>query len=138
MEQSAWYTGRSIDISYILEEAENFGKPIKGDNLKRFLAEFGNNEIEFTTPGNTFSNIRVNIDAMFDFTLTELNKIGSALNDEVIPVGYVHYDAGILLMGEMSGFYMINNDDLYKIGNDFIEALETIVFEKDLIRLTSK
>lgn len=138
MEESAWYAGRKIDISYMLEEAENFGKPIKGDNLKQFFLEFGNNEIEFTTPRNTFSNVRVNIDAIFDYTLEELHKIDSFLNDEIIPVGYIHYESGFLLMGEISGFYMMNSDALYKIGNNFMEALETIVFEKDIQKLSGK
>lgn len=138
LENSAWYAGRSIDINYMLEEAADLGKPISGDNIKRFLAEFSNNEIEFITPRDTISNVRLNIEAMFDFTLEELNQFDAWLKDELVPVGYIHYESAVILTGEVSGFYMIGENAIYKIGNNFFEALETIVFEKDLIRLTAK
>lgn len=135
LESSAWYEGRKIDISYMLEDCESEGKPIKGEKIKKFLEEFGNNEIEFKTLQGLLSNVRVNIEAIFDFELNDLFKIDDITQDEVIPVGFIHFESGFLLAGASSRFYMTNHNNLYKIGDNFFDALETIVYEKDIIRL---
>ncbi len=136
LEAAGWYEGRKIDVSYMIEEIDNTGYKTVSPYVFNFLQQFGNLLIEFQTPDNRTSAVRINVEAVQELYVEESLKLSKFTNDEIIPIGYIHYEAAIILISSKSGnFYMLSDVGFFELGNTFIETLETVVYQKDLIRL---
>ena len=59
LEDGGWYTGRQIDIDYLLEEIKSNGLTMPNKTVEDFLKEFGNLEFNFIKPTGETGNIKL-------------------------------------------------------------------------------
>lgn len=137
LEEAGWYEGRKIEVGYMIEEISKIGYSTGGSYVNVFLQEFGNLLIEFNTPGKKTSNVKISSKAAQELYPEETSRLSDLANDQIIPVGYIQFETALLLISSQSGkFYMSTDGGFYKLGNDFMETLEIIVYQKDLIRIS--
>jgi hypothetical protein len=136
LEEAGWSEDREIVIDYMIEEVAKIGYPTDSSYLCDFLQKFGNLLIEFETPDSRISCVRTGIESIHELYPDEASKLSGLVQKQIIPVGFIHYESALLLISCESGsFYMTTYKGFYKLGNDFIETLEMIVYEKDIIRI---
>lgn len=139
LEDAGWYEGRKIEVGYMIEEISQLGYSTSSVYLYGFLQEFGNLLVEFTTPDNKTSNVRLNIEAAHELDPQETSILTNIDNEIIIPVGYIHFETALLLLSDKSGtFFMSTDAGFYKLGIDFMETLKIIVYQNDLIKFSIK
>lgn len=135
LENAGWYFKRRIDISYMIEELREAGFETTNLHIHNFLKEFGNLNIEYKTPNEEFSNIKINIEALYQIDKRDVDKISIHLQDKLIPVGSIHEDSALLFTSNLGMFYMATEGKVYKIGSNFFDALSTIINQKNVLRI---
>lgn len=135
LEEAGWYPGRKIDIGSMIEDLEREGYNLPNDLVKKLLEEYWNLELNFKTPDGKFGNIRLNIEEIFDADVRIIKKIGELLNEDLIPVGTIHFDTALLLVSDIGKFYMAANGMLYLLGVNFHNAIFTIISQADVIKI---
>lgn len=136
LENAGWYYGRKIDVDYMIEELEREGFVIKNHRIIELFEEFWNLNIEYKTPDGSFSSIRLNTEVACGIEKKIVDQISNMINDELIPVGAMHEDTALLLISNSGLFYLAADEKFYKIGDDFFEALSTIINQKDVTKFS--
>jgi hypothetical protein len=134
LEDAGWYEGRNIDVEYIIKELSNDGYMINNKQIRDLLKEYWNLNIEFKTPDGYFSNIKLNTEVAKDVDKISVAKISQAIHDDLIPVGSINEDSALLLLSDSGKFYMITDNDVYKIRDNFFDTLKAIIFQDDVTR----
>jgi hypothetical protein len=137
LDNAGWYKNRKIEVEYMLGELLKMGYSITGFYVKNFLQEFGNLLIEFETPDKKISNVRINYEAAQELYPEETSKLSDFINDQIIPIGYIHFETALLLISDKTGkFYMSIDAGFYSLGNNFTETLESIIYKRNVMKIT--
>jgi ATP-dependent exoDNAse (exonuclease V) alpha subunit len=107
---------------------------INNKQIRDLLKEYWNLNIEFKTPDGYFSNIKLNTEVAKDVDKISVAKISQAIHDDLIPVGSINEDSALLLLSDSGKFYMITDNDVYKIRDNFFDTLKAIIFQDDVTR----
>jgi hypothetical protein len=134
LEDAGWYQGRSIDIEYIISELSMEGYVINNQKIKDLLKEYWNINIEFKTPDGYLSNIRLNTEVAKDVDKISIDKISQAIHDNLLPVGTINEDSALLLLSDSGKFYMITDNDVFKIRDNFFDTLKAIIYQDNITR----
>ncbi|MDF3027594.1 MAG: immunity protein [Fluviicola sp.] len=136
LEQAGWYENRNIDISCMISEYEQLGFRIPNNFIQSFLMEYGNLRIEFRNDNESYSDIRINPDAGFQFIDSEyLAVLEKIVADNLLPIGSIHSDHLGLLVSFKGKFYLLGDDGIYHLGDDFLNVCETVFLQKPLIKI---
>lgn len=136
LNESAWYQGREISISYMVEDLQREGFVIPNTLIENLLKEFWNNELKFRTQNDMYGNIRLNIDAAIskidDVTIVKYELLAK---EKLMPCGTIYFDTGLLFISNSENIFLMNEGHFYKIGSNFFEAIENIICQNDIIFL---
>lgn len=136
LEEAGWYEGRRVDIEYMIDDLRKAGLTIPNDLISELLTEFWNLELNFILSDGLSSNIRLNIEeAMMGIMIEELEKLQRATNDKLVPAGLIHFESALLFVSYSGKFYMIVERQMFLIGQNFFDMLETVVFRKGISQL---
>jgi hypothetical protein len=136
LEQAGWYENRNIDISYMINEYNQLGFITPNEFIQSFLMEYGNLRIEFRNDNGSYSDIRINPEAGLQFMDSEdLPVLEKIVADNLLPIGSIHSDHFGLLVSFKGGFYLLGDDGIYQLGDDFLTVCETVFLKKPLIKI---
>lgn len=136
LEAAGWYPGRSIDIDYMLDDIKRLGYGIPGESVMDLFREFWNLELIFTMPNGEWGSVRLNIDVAEYYSDYMVKNILAATSEEkIFPVGTINDGTADLVVSDKGKFYMAHGSGLFLIGNDFMHALESIIYQKDILRI---
>lgn len=137
LENAGWYEGRQISIDYIIDELWQDGYDITQNKIiQNLLREFWNLNIEFKNHDGTYSNVRLNTERVGGVSQQVVQKISELIHEKIIPLATIHDDSAILFVSENGRFYMGVDEQFYRIGNDFFEALDTIINQKEVLKFS--
>lgn len=98
--------------------------------------EYGNIRIEFRTEQGGWSDIRINPDVGLNFLDSEdyivLEKV---INDDLLPIGSIHSDHGGFLVSFSGKFYLLGDEGIYDLGDNFLEVCETVFLQKPILKV---
>lgn len=136
LEAAGWYPGRSIDIDYMLDDIKRLGYGIPGESVMDLFREFWNLELIFTMPNGEWGSVRLNIDVAeyySDYMAKDILAVTS--EEKIFPVGTINEGTADLIVSDKSKFYMAHESGIFLVGNDFMDALDSIIYQKDILRI---
>jgi SUKH-3 immunity protein len=137
LEEAGWYPGRSIDIDYMIEHIAKLGYGVPKEVVLLLFKEYWNLELSFIAPNGEFGSLRLNVDVIDFYTDFMLKNIMTLTKEEkIFPVGSINDGVADLLVSDNGRFYMSYESGLFQIGDDFMSALEFIVYQKDILRIS--
>lgn len=139
LSESGWYKGRnrSIDLEDDFLSLKREGYFMPDDNIKKLICEFWNIDIQFQYDDGFYNNIDLNIERALDSTdYFIIHRIELLINKLLLPVGTIQFGSGLVLIANDFSFYLINEENLYLVGNNFIDFLETVIEKKEITLLS--
>lgn len=136
IEEAGWYPGREIDISYMVNNYIRYGFKEPNKLIQDFLMEYGNIRIEFRTEQGFRYDIRINPDVGLNFLDSEDSIIlEQVIDDHLLPIGSINSDHGGLLVSFRGKFYLLGDEGIYYLGDDFLEVCETVFLQKPILKV---
>jgi len=136
LSEAGWYPGRVIDIEYMLIDIEDAGQRAPNARIEQLFKEYWNLLLEFKTPDGQYTDIRLNIDpAIFMIEDEELKGCEWLAGEKLLPVGTIHDDSILLFVSGDENFYMLMCGKFYALGHGLLQALDVIIFQKDIMRI---
>lgn len=135
LSDAGWYEGREIEIEYMIDELKREGLTTPNTVIENLLREFWNIELNVKTPDERLTNIRLNTEVAIGVENRVLSFFEECINEKLVPVGSINDESAVLFVSYSGKFYMAANGVFFKIGENFFEALETIIYQKDIIRI---
>jgi SUKH-3 immunity protein len=135
LEEAGWYPNRKIEIGEMTQEYKNYGLNPPDSNLQNLLQEYWNLRLYFTMPDGQENDIRLNTDVIRNVDSKSLKIFDDILTDTLVPVGSIYDDTALLIASYSGKFYMLSNKLFFILGDNFHDALNTIINQKDLFRI---
>lgn len=115
LEESAWYKGRSIDVSFVNDDLKQAGLFLMNDTVSNFLKEFL--YVELNLPYGY--HLRFSIDDAIRFVDAKmLDTLREITKDFLVPIGIFHDGVALLFMSYGGIFYMLYNNEVTFLGNN--------------------
>jgi SUKH-3 immunity protein len=135
LEDAGWYPGREIDIGYMIDEIRNEGLTIPNQVIQGLLKEFWNIELSYSKIDGTYGSIKLNTEVAGYYSQLNIEKMEDIVGDKLVPVGVIGDNLADILVSYNGKFYMLGDSGFFLIGNNFEEALECIIYEKNVVRV---
>jgi len=136
LEEGGWYTGRKIDVDDWILQLKNNRLTPPNITIIEFLSEFGNIEYSFMLPSGEFGNVKLVADEILPYVEPSSLHICERLVDEpIVPIGTIFNDTAYLYMSYSGKFYMSGEGKLYLLANNFIDCLDVVKNQKDILRI---
>jgi hypothetical protein len=136
IEQAGWYENRRIDISYMIQDYIRHGFKEPNKLIQAFLMEYGNIKIEFRTDEGNWYDIRINPDVGFNFLESDdLVILEQIVDDHLLPIGSINSDHGGFLISFGGKFYLLGDEGIYHLGDNFLEVCETVFLQKPILKV---
>ncbi|WP_343748800.1 SUKH-3 domain-containing protein [Fluviicola sp.] len=138
LEEAGWYAHREIDIEYMIRDLKQLGFQTPNQLIADFLREFGNLRIAFKTPDGLYADICINTDVGVQYIdVEDLPILEQLVGEPLLPVGSVQEDLAGLLISFSGKCYMLADGEIYKLGDSFEEACETVYFQRPMMKIFS-
>jgi hypothetical protein len=80
-------------------------------------------------------DITLNSEAAWEIPMEVLHRYEELLKDKIVTAGSINDDSGLIFISYSGKFFLAANQNLFQIGNDFFSALDTIMNERNVIKL---
>lgn len=138
LQEAGWYAHREIDIEYMIRDLKQLGFQTPNQLIADFLREFGNLRIAFKLPDGLYTDIRINTDVGVQYLdVEDLPVLEQIAGELLLPVGSVQEDLAGLLISFSGKCYILADEGMYKLGDHFAEACETVYFQRPMVKIFS-
>lgn len=126
--KAGWFKGRKIDIKKI-EDGLIFEGYKLNETMKKFLQEFGDLKIEYPMNSPSDKNNYFHFNSVFaarSVYKEVIEEHEKKTLEKLVVIGMAERDNMFIMMSETGIMYFSFEDDIFKIGENYIQAIENL------------